>query len=111
METHYLPDATDFTDIPAKLNPSERTDGARMAGSFVLCPVCHGHGCWNLLLNRYGPGQHFQAFCRQCWGWGWVEDGTCVHDFREVAPDQPFRCWHTERCTKCGRTRSYSSDD
>lgn len=101
----YLADATDFTDLPKREPTQAYTEE---------CPVCHGHGRWNLRRDEYGPGKHFQAFCRQCWGWGWVKpglDATCVHDFKAVAPDQPFRCWHTIACTKCGTKRSYSSDD
>lgn len=100
----FLPDATDFTDIP--LMP--KGDDAK-----VSCPKCFGHGYWNLTLNAYGPGKHFKAFCGQCWGWGWVKgtDATCLHDFKAIAPAQPFRCYHTDQCQKCGRTRSYSSDD
>ena len=119
--SHFLPDATDFTDMPVKVRPDLRTDGARMPGTFVLCPKCHGHGGWNLTLHAYSPApgdpsgkrRHFQAFCSQCWGWGWVaagsRDATCVHTFAEVAPDQPWRCWHTIRCTACGEKKSYDS--
>ena len=120
---NFLPDATDFTDMEVKVRPDLRTDGAQRAGDFTPCPLCRGYGGWNLRLNAYPahPGQaprtpeqrHFRALCRQCWGWGWVEakDATCIHAFREVKPDQPFRCWHMIRCTACGETRSYSSDD
>jgi hypothetical protein len=118
----YLPDATDYTDISVKDRPDLRFPS--MAGdSYVLCPKCHGHGCWNLKLHAYAPApgdprgkrQHFQAACGQCWGWGWVEagsrDATCLHSYGAIAPNQPFRCWHTIRCTTCGETKSYSSDD
>ena len=108
--TTYLPDATDFTDIP--LLPDPVVTYPAKAGH-VPCQVCHGHGKWNLHLNAYGPGRHFQGMCGQCWGWGWVSgpDATCVHVWKGIAPDQPFRCWHTEQCTRCNVTRSYSSDD
>jgi len=115
----YLPDATDFTDLPVLDVPSAKFPD--MVGPWVHCPVCHGHGYWNLRLNAYGkPGdppaqRHFRAFCRQCWSWGWVKtestDSSCVHEFKEIAPDQPWRCWHTIKCTKCGETRSYDSSD
>lgn len=113
----YLPDATDFTDMIIQLPPHERF--ASMAGDYTLCPKCHGYGGWNLRLNAYRgetPDQrHFRASCGQCWGWGWVAregpDATCVHEYREIEPDQPWRCWHTIQCTKCGRTRSYDSSD
>lgn len=70
--------------------------------------------------NAYGKPsdeprfRHFRGMCGQCWGWGWVaagNDAECLHEFQEIAPDQPFACWHTIKCTKCDETRSYSSDD
>lgn len=104
--TTFLPDATNFQDIPVMPNPKP---------DYVLCPKCHGHGKWNLTVDAYGPGKHFQGACSQCWSWGWVApdstDTTCLHTFKEIAPDQPFRCWHTVQCTQCGTKRSYSSDD
>lgn len=33
----------------------------------------------------------------------------CYHDYKEIAPSQPWACWHTEKCTKCGHTWSYDS--
>lgn len=109
----FLPDATDFTDVTVKDAPSVRFPD--MTGPWAHCPVCKGHGTWNLEVNAYGPGKHFQAFCSQCWGWGWVKadgaDAACVHEFVEVKPDQSWRCWHTIRCTKCGHTKSYDSSD
>lgn len=118
----FLPDATDFTDIAVRPRPDLKFPGSK-PGTWVLCPKCHGHGRWNLQLEVYGPvpgdpsgkRQHFQGSCSQCWGWGWVDatstDATCLHTFSEIAPDQPFRCSHTLRCTACGLKRSYSSDD
>lgn len=106
----FLPDATDFTDITLRDEPSAYRPGQ----TFVLCPKCHGHGMWNLTRDAYGPGRHFQAACGQCNGWGWVAgslDATCVHVWRRIAPSQPFRCWFTDQCIHCGRTVSGSSDD
>ena len=122
MTDRYLTDATDFTDLVVLDRPDTRFSG--MIGPWAHCPKCHGHGRWNLRLDAFGPKpgdpsgkrQHLQASCSQCWGWGWVKttdfrDMHCLHEFTEVAPDQPFRCWHTIQCTKCGTRRSYSSDD
>lgn len=112
--TSYLPDATDFTDIPVQPKPGEDA---------VLCPKCKGHGYWNLKLHAFAPlpgdphsrRQHFKASCAQCWGWGWVRatsrDAICLHDFVEIKPDQPFRGFHTLKCQVCGKKRSYSTDD
>jgi hypothetical protein len=111
--TTFLPDATNFLDIPVMPNP-EAAFGYS-GGPMVACAKCQGHGKWNLTVNAYGPGKHFQGGCGQCWGWGWVKadsvDATCLHTFKAIAPDQPFRCWHTVACTQCGHKRSYSSDD
>lgn len=107
MQTRYLPDATDFTDMEKR----------PVRDGHVECPKCHGYGGWNLLLNEYRgdtPAQrHFRSSCGQCWGWGDVKglDATCIHEYKQIAPDQPFRCWHTIQCTKCGTTKSYSNDD
>jgi hypothetical protein len=101
----YLEYATNFDDIGKKEPAHEYT---------VECPKCKGHGKWNLRLNAYGDGVHFQMGCGQCWGWGFVTpgpDAECIHEFKETTPDQPWRCWHTIKCAKCGRIRSYSSDD
>lgn len=114
----YLPDATDFTDMVKKELPGSTYPS--MSDYTIECPKCHGYGGWNLKLNAYGkPGdapnmRHFRAFCSQCWGWGWVEPGLnadCLHEFKEIAPDQPWRCWHTIECVKCGHKRSYDSSD
>lgn len=109
----FLAEASNFQDMPIKFSPAKLFPD--MVGPWALCPLCQGHGGWNLGLNAYGPGRHFQAFCRQCWGWGWVKadskDVKCVHTFKEIAPDQPYRCWHTIQCANCGETRSYDSSD
>lgn len=113
---HYLPDATDFTDMEVRPHPGTQYTDMQ---TYTVCPRCHGYGGWNLRVNAYGkPGdppnmRHFRASCSQCWGWGYVPeaDAACLHDYKEIAPDQPWRCWHTIQCTKCGRTRSYDSSD
>jgi hypothetical protein len=114
MTTQFLPDATDFTDIATTERPDLRF--ASLAGrEWVTCPKCAGHGKWNLTRDAYGAGRHFQAHCGQCNGYGWVEagtvDATCLHDWHPTTPSQPFRCWHTDLCSRCGATHSYSSDD
>lgn len=112
----FLHAASDFTDMTVKAHPGATYPDMK---HFTLCPKCHGYGGWNLELNCYGkPGdppemRHFRASCSQCWGWGYVEsaDAECVHEFKEIKPDQPWRCWHTIQCTKCGRKKSYDSSD
>ena len=79
MSREYLPDATNFQDISIK----ERRQCHLKAHEVVECPVCKGYGEWNLQLDAYGEGKHFQASCFQCNGWGWVERGSkhesCIH--------------------------------
>lgn len=114
MSIAYLPDATDFTDIPKLSQP----DGL---GLIYECPKCHGHGKWNLCLHAYGPGEHFQCSCGQCNGWGYVSeaDRSCLHEYRELAQpecqqkgiDHHGMCWHVVECVRCGRCLSYDSGD
>jgi hypothetical protein len=110
----YLPDATDFTDVPLKQPPG-------LAGLVHVCPKCRGHGGWNLRLNAYGPGKHFQCGCGQCNGWGFVgeSDRHCVHDYQELTPAESRTRgtphygmrWHVLECVTCGRCLSYDSGD
>lgn len=97
-----------FKDISVKEMPH-----AYIIQSPVLCPQCKGHGRWNLTLDAYGKGQHFQASCAQCWGWGWVEKGTthetCIHDFSDQR--SVGRCLHEWKCVKCGYSVEVDSSD
>jgi hypothetical protein len=73
-----------------------------------------GCGCADFESTRTPEQRHFRAFCFQCHGWGWVQpglDADCLHEFKEIAPDQPWRCWHTYKCEKCGKTKSVDSSD
>ena len=103
MTKMFLPAATDFTDIPVR---------TVLAGA-VVCPKCHGFGKWNLLLNEYGPGRHFQQGCGQCNGWGAVAadgpDTTCIHDWRRVS--STVRGQYTDACIKCPRVMRGDSSD
>ncbi len=114
MPVAYLPDATDFTDIPKLSSPGR-------LGLIYECPKCHGHGKWNLRLHAYGPGEHFQRSCGQCNGWGYVReaDRSCLHEYRELSQPECQQkgiahygmCWHVVECVHCGRQRSYDSGD
>jgi len=95
----------------------------------VECPLCKGHGMWNLELDAYGKGDHFRASCSQCHGWGFVQpglDATCIHEFEEVGPKEfdelkkkfsglgEFvygRCIHNLVCKTCGRRMVTDSSD
>jgi hypothetical protein len=116
--TTYL-DPTDdgaFQDMSLKPIPPDH-----FSQHPVRCPRCDGHGGWNLRLDAYGEGKHFQAGCFQCNGWGWVDahskDATCVHDYQEVSYSDCLQqgiphygqCWHVYQCTKCGARNSCDS--
>jgi len=103
MMIKFLEAHTNYDDIPVKLSPG-------LYGLTVLCPKCSGHGTYNLELNAYGPGKHFQGGCRQCNGWGWVrpEDSVCVHDWKQTAHDQ-WRCLTNYKCAKCGVEQTVDS--
>lgn len=81
------------------------------------CPVCHGHGGWNLEINAYPLRSgmedtqenrhkfcHFRASCSQCNGWGFVStkrDAECIHTPVATAHDN-VRCLTNYKCSKCG---------
>lgn len=106
-----------FQDMEIKSQPTEYHKDWT-----VHCPKCQGYGGWNLTLNAYGSGKHFQAGCDQCVGWGWVhpDNAKCVHDYRkELSQDECKKrgishfgmCWHVVECTKCGKISAYDSSD
>lgn len=112
----YLEQATNFDDMVVK---PPKTQGH--TDNLIECPVCKGYGGWNLRLNAYGAGKHFQAFCSQCWGWGWVvkgsKDSKCIHEMMELSQEECENkgikhwgnCWHVTECKKCGEINSYDS--
>ena len=124
----FLPNATNFTDIPLISEEKFKDYLAYLKkpdAEIHVCPVCHGHGAWNLTLNAYGPGVHFQASCNQCSGWGYVtEEDLCIHAFVELARAEIERrnaqgakllnfgrCWHVYECQKCGQIRYLDTSD
>jgi hypothetical protein len=121
MKDGYLEptDVGAFDGIPLKKPEGQNT---------ILCPVCQGHGGWNLRLYKIAP--HFQAHCVQCHGWGYVPEGldaTCVHEYKEVGfrdrakwekrfPQLKGKwdsgnCIHNNVCEKCGRLYIVDSSD
>jgi len=89
------------------------------------CLVCFGYGRWNLKLNAYGPGRHFQSICVHCNSWGYVDkhssDATCIHfqhsktltqeECRERKIPHRGMCYYVHECTECGKIWSYDSGD
>lgn len=100
---------TNFTDMSVKEDPCAKYPGY-FANSSVKCPVCSGYGGSVLIVDAYGKGKHFQCFCTQCNGWGWVEkggdDASCVHEWTEEGIGN---CLHLWTCKKCGQKREVDS--
>lgn len=102
---------------PHEINPIYKTE------DYVHCAKCHGYGGWHLRVNAYGPGQHFNCFCEQCGGKGWVRkdhpSANCAHASIELSREECSkrnlthygRCWHTTECQKCGHISGYDSSD
>lgn len=111
MSQYLTPDSTDaFVGLMVLALPSERFIG--MKELTVLCPKCKGHGGWNLTLNAYGPGKHFQAHCSQCNGWGYVRpgrDAECIHEDKHLR--NTGNCLNVYGCVKCGREVEIDSSD
>lgn len=97
----------------ATLGRQVKPQGPSWINNLVLCPLCHGYGGWVLLPHEYGQGRHFECFCDQCSGWGWVEakstDATCVHEWGNRK--NLGRCYNEYTCLKCGQKREVDSSD
>ena len=76
-----------------------------------LCPQCQGHGGWNLKVDAYGSGKHFQTTCDVCCGWGWISPKReCVQHTWEFVKNLG-RCYNRYKCTKCGAIDDVDSGD
>jgi hypothetical protein len=47
---------------------------ARHGALDCLCPVCHGHGAWNIEIDLISHRSKRHA-CDRCHGSGWIETG------------------------------------
>jgi hypothetical protein len=118
MKTYLDPDHPDaFIDFPAPPAPPE------YMGATVECPLCKGHGGWNLALNEYKLHgkedtpenrhlfSHFRASCSQCQGYGHVrpEDSDHVHEWKWI--QNIGNCLNLHECTKCGKKWQIDSSD
>lgn len=115
--THEHPDA--FVDFPKKQLDS-KTSGI---GFTKECPMCKGHGGWNLRLNAYNlhgkPDtpenrhrySHFICMCSHCYGWGYVSpDEVCQgHEWQFV--ENLGRCYNRYKCIHCGKNNDVDSSD
>ena len=125
-------------DTPSQLKPADPgaiddwpqlvldqlRDSSHRHGYTKLCPLCGGHGGWNLQLNAHplppSCGDtlhnrhlfvHSRAQCSHCAGWGWVHpnDNCPAHDFVKIR--SKARCLHIYRCNRCGTERVVDSSD
>ena len=92
-------------------------------GATVECPLCKGHGGWNLRLNEYKLHgkedtpenrhlfSHFRASCSQCQGYGVVkpEDGYHIHDWKRTK--NLGNCLNLYECAECGQKWQVDSSD
>ena len=87
----------DFPPLPGK--PPEH-----LQDHTERCPVCRGHGGWNLRLAEQLPTviaggipfvntpenrhryAHQRSVCGACWGYGWLVPGSCPHDWERGHP-------------------------
>lgn len=126
MSNYLTPDHPDaFVDHPTVEEKRAVWDKLMIHAPLGTCPLCKGHGGWNLALNAYPLRDrentrenrhkyvHFRASCRQCNGWGFVveqRDLDCIHTREETKHDN-VRCLTDYRCTKCGKTEQIDSSD
>jgi hypothetical protein len=110
LDIHTTQDDLLFQDVPVQPRPQYGVSGAT---NVQPCHVCKQHGKYNLTLNAYGIGKHFQGTCPQCNGWGWVAAGsksaTCTgHEWKS---ESIAMCQHKLTCTKCGDVWFTDSSD
>lgn len=103
----FLPEATSFVGFV------KHKMADWMSNGYVVCPLCDGYGGWNLTLNAYGENKHFNAFCRQCNGWGFnkanSKNEVCIHEMKQT--EKLGRCYNRYTCQKCGMTEDIDSSD
>lgn len=101
----YIKEGTSFVGLPVKKKPAHSKELKHK------CPACKGHGYWNLTIDAYGPGKHFNSMCRRCNGWGWLSkaDFKCEHKW---GPAKNLgRCYNEYTCEKCGIKNCVDSSD
>lgn len=104
---YLTPESTDaFLDFPD-------VDRSKWAKNVIECPICKGHGGWNLRINAYPlhnipntvENRHlkanFRSSCGSCWGHGYLQPGqTCPHEWS--VGKKIGNCLHEWICSKCG---------
>ena len=106
MNTPYIKpgELGSFDDIEVIKNPVKMT-------SVKMCHICSGHGCWNLKLNAYGQGRHFQSICDHCQGYGWIDSNINCQRHNFVLKKNLGRCFNRYECSECGIIRDIDSGD
>ena len=88
------------------------------------CPVCKGHGGWNIELNAYKMPNgyedtpenrhlyvHYRASCSHCNGWGYVEESNNCPGHKWVFVRNLGRCYNLYKCAICGEEWEVDSSD
>lgn len=76
----------------------------------VECGRCKGYGLWVRSLSAHGPERNSLQGCGACNGWGFVEEGQCLH--RWDGPERNVgQCLHEWTCSACGDKRIVDSSD
>ncbi len=114
--TREHPDA--FLDFPQEIPIHPLKEG------HVICPICSGHGGWNLRINAYKlpKGEtntpenrhkwvHFQCTCRQCNGWGFVKPEDAHHEHVWDFHRNLGNCYNQYKCNICGKLENVDSSD
>lgn len=94
-----------------------------------MCPVCEGHGGWNLEPFAYYKSMirgkiedtpanrhtraHFRCVCSHCNGWGKVKMSEMCpgHIWEHHHKHAYFRCLNTYKCKLCGKLWEVDSSD
>jgi hypothetical protein len=76
-----------------------------------ICPVCQGYGTWNLELNTYGEGRHFQSSCSHCNGWGEVDKKEICQEHIWIFYKNLGNCYNQYICSACGKKYNVDSSD
>jgi hypothetical protein len=99
-----------FIDYPLK----DSAEAAEMGFSHE-CPLCKGHGGWNLRVNAYplhnkedSPENrhnfsHFKAHCDTCHGWGYVREKDANHIHKWEFVRNTGNCLNLYHCSGCSK--------
>jgi len=92
--------------------------------NYKQCPVCSGHGGWNLRTHSYPlPPQyestaenrhryaHFRCICSHCHGWGHVHNTEMCEGHEWAFEKNLGRCYNQYKCIHCGKIHNVDSSD